>query len=322
MPPRLAAEIDLALAAVRSASALCLAAASTGSGRMEKERREPVTVADFGSQAVVLRSIARTFPSDAVMAEEGSADLGSAGDAAVAGVVAAVSEAIGTAATAEEVFGWIDHRGAPGRRLWAVDPIDGTKGFLRGEQFAVAAGLVEDGVPVFGVLGCPRLELSGMHGVLVWGGPGLGAFVQSLGGGKVRPIGVSAVTDPWRARILGSVEAAHGDPDLLQRVVERVGIGGGWVRIDSQAKYAAVAAGMADLYVRPRNRPDWRERIWDHAAGAAVVAGAGGRVSDLEGRDLDFTTGEVLERNRGVLVSNGPLHPAVLAALGDLEREV
>jgi len=314
----LAAEIELGREAVGAASRLCLAVASSGVNLMEKSEREPVTVADFGSQAVILRAIAAGFPDDAVRAEEGSVDLASAGTAAVDGVTAAVTDAIGTSATPGEVFAWIDHRGRPGSRMWAIDPIDGTKGFLRGDQFAVAVGLIDRGVPVLGILGCPRLELSGMQGVLVWGGPGMGAFVQSLGGGKVRRITVSGVTDPVRARILGSVEAAHGDPEVLHGVVEHLGIGGGWVRIDSQAKYAAVAAGMAEIYVRPRNREDWRERVWDHAAGAAIVAGAGGTITDLDGLPLDFTTGDVLDLNRGVLVSNGGLHAAVLGALASI----
>ncbi len=314
----LAAEIELGREAVRAASRLCLAVASSGLNRMEKSEREPVTVADFGSQAIILRAIAAGFPDDAVRAEEGSIDLASAGTAAVDGVTAAVGDALDLAVTPGEVFAWIDHRGRPGSRLWAIDPIDGTKGFLRGDQFAVAVGLIDHGVPVLGILGCPRLELSGMQGVLVWGGPGMGTFVQSLGDGKVRRITVSGVTDPVRARILGSVEAAHGDPELLRRVVEHLGIGGGWVRIDSQAKYAAVAAGMAEIYVRPRNREDWRERVWDHAAGAAIVAGAGGTITDLDGLPLDFTTGDVLDLNRGVLVSNGGLHGAVLEALASI----
>ena len=314
----LTTEIDLARDAVRMASRLCLAAAAGGLDRMEKSEREPVTIADFGSQAVLLRAIAAGFPGDEVRAEEGSADLIAAGQPAVDGVTAAVAVALDAPATVDEVCSWIDHRGPSGARTWAIDPIDGTMGFLRGDQFAVAVGLVEHGVPVLGVLGCPRLELSGMHGVLVWGGPGIGAFVQSLGDGKIRRISVSAVSDPGRARILGSVESSHGDPDLVRRVVEHVGIQGGWVRIDSQAKYAAVAAGMADVYLRPRNREDWRERVWDHAAGAAIVAGAGGTVSDLDGLPLDFTTGDVLDHNRGVLVSNGGMHAAVLGALASV----
>lgn len=89
------------------------------------------------------------------------------------------------------------------------------------------------------------------------------------------------------------------------------------MRIDSQAKYAAVAAGMAEIYVRPRNRADWRERVWDHAAGVAIVTAAGGAVTDLDGRPLDFTTGSRLEDNRGVLVTNGFVHELLLAALRD-----
>lgn len=311
-------EIGLIRDAVRRAARLCVTSAAASQFWYEKREREPVTAADFGAQAVLLRALIAVVPDDAVLAEECSADLVRAGADVVAGVTTAVAAAVEGAVTKEQVLGWIDHRGGGGNRVWAIDPIDGTKGLLRGDQYAIAVGLIEDGQPVFGALGCPRLELSGMHGVLVWGGPRLGTFVESLGGGKVRPLVVSGVADPGRARILGSVEVAHGDPELLQRVVERVGIGGGWVRIDSQAKYAAVAAGMADLYLRPRNRDDWRERVWDHAAGAAIVAGAGGRITDLDGLPLDFTAGDRLEHNRGVLVSNGPLHDRVLRALAEI----
>jgi len=104
-------------------------------------------------------------------------------------------------------------------------------------------------------------------------------------------------------------------PSLVRELIERVGLGGGWVRIDSQVKYAAVAAGLAEIYIRPRSREDWRERIWDHAAGAAIVEGAGGRVTDLDGELLDFTAGPTLENNRGVLVTNGAVHDVVLGAL-------
>lgn len=309
-------ELTVAREAARRAARLCLAVVAEGFGRMEKSEREPVTVADFGSQAVILDAIATAFPGDAVIAEEGSADLVAAGPDLTDRVVAEVSRAFGETRDEAAVLAAIDHRGTPGRRTWAVDPIDGTKGFLRGDQFAIAIGLLVDGVPAAGVLACPRFELSGMPGVLVWGGPGIGAFVESLaGGGKARPLTVSGVTDPARARLLGSVETAHGDPELLQHVMEAVGIGGGWVRIDSQAKYAAVAAGMAEIYVRPRNRVDWRERVWDHASGAAIVAAAGARITDLDGKALDFTAGPTLEHNRGVLVTNGAIHDVVLAAL-------
>jgi 3'(2'), 5'-bisphosphate nucleotidase len=60
------------------------------------------------------------------------------------------------------------------------------------------------------------------------------------------------------------------------------------------------------------------EKIWDHAGGALVVTEAGGRVTDITGADLDFTLGYRLEKNRGIIVSNGRLHNAILAAIDEL----
>jgi 3'(2'), 5'-bisphosphate nucleotidase len=87
--------------------------------------------------------------------------------------------------------------------------------------------------------------------------------------------------------------------------------------MDSQAKYAVLAAGGADVLVRlmSPSRPDYKEMIWDQAAGSIVIEEAGGRVSDLDGRALDFSHGRRLERNRGILATNGRLHDTVLKAL-------
>lgn len=301
--------ILLARRAVRAACDVCLAAVRPDV--MHKQGAEPVTIADFASQAVLLREIAASFPDDGVFAEESAAALGELGGVetlAAAAVLAGAPDAM-------SLLGWIDHRGGDGAVSWAIDPIDGTKGFLRGDQFAVAVGIVQDGVPIAGVLGLPRYARGESAGVLLWGAPGHGAFVEPLLGGDPQPITTSPSADPATLRVLGSVEAAHGDPAAVEDLIATLGIGGGWVRMDSQAKYGAVAMGEADVYVRPRNRPDYRERVWDHAAGAAIVTAAGGRVTDLDGADLDFTHGPRLDVNRGVLVSNGPLHDDIVAAL-------
>ena len=315
--PDLGGMLAVARRAVRAAAALCMQVAAAGPHRLEKIGREPVTLADYGSQALILGLLAESFPDHGVLAEEGSAHLlAEGGVSGVAAVAAFVADATGVECSAEDLVGRIDHRGGRGTPLWAVDPIDGTKGFLRGDQFAVAVGLIDGGRPIAGVLGCPRLTIAGIEGVLVWGGPGLGAFVEPIAVGDPTPIAVSTVDEARRARVLGSVETDHGDPEVIRRAVARAGLGGGWVRIDSQAKYAAVAAGLAEAYLRPRNRADWRERVWDHAAGAAIVTGAGGRVTDLDGLDLDFSTGGTLENNRGVLATNGLVHGMVLGVVG------
>jgi 3'(2'), 5'-bisphosphate nucleotidase len=102
--------------------------------------------------------------------------------------------------------------------------------------------------------------------------------------------------------------------DLL---AETLDLGGRPIRLDSMAKYLLLASGQGDLLFRlisPHSR-GYREKIWDQAAGSLLVEEAGGRISDLDGVPLDFTTGRLLENNRGVLASNGRLHQAALEAL-------
>jgi 3'(2'), 5'-bisphosphate nucleotidase len=87
--------------------------------------------------------------------------------------------------------------------------------------------------------------------------------------------------------------------------------------MDSQAKYAVLAAGHGELYLRllSPKQLDYREKIWDQAAGSLIVEEAGGRVTDLHGHPLDFSAGRELRNNRGILASNGLLHSIALKAL-------
>jgi 3'(2'), 5'-bisphosphate nucleotidase len=90
--------------------------------------------------------------------------------------------------------------------------------------------------------------------------------------------------------------------------------------MDSQAKYAVLAAGVGDVNLRliSPKMPAYRERIWDQAAGSIVVEEAGGRVTDLDGKPLDFAQGRTLATNRGVLATNGQLHDALLDGLKEI----
>jgi 3'(2'), 5'-bisphosphate nucleotidase len=81
-----------------------------------------------------------------------------------------------------------------------------------------------------------------------------------------------------------------------------------------------LAAGGGDVLLRliSPSRPDYREKIWDQAAGSIVVTEAGGRITDLDGRSLDFSQGRTLARNRGIIATNGHLHEAILAGLREI----
>ena len=204
-------------------------------------------------------------------------------------------------------------------RYWTLDPIDGTKGFLRGDQYAIALALVEDGDLKVGVLGCPYLSFDGgERGLLFVAVRGEGAIMMPLGGGDAQPLRVVQDPQSEQFRFVESVESGHGNQSQQSAMAQAVGIQSPSMRMDSQAKYAAVAAGQAALYLRlpsPKT-PDYREKIWDHAAGTLVVQESGGCVTDMHGNPLDFGQAARFENNPGVVVSNGLLHPQVIAALG------
>ncbi|MEL6381600.1 MAG: 3'(2'),5'-bisphosphate nucleotidase [Cyanobacteria bacterium J06626_18] len=286
---------------------------------MEKSDKSPVTVADYGSQAIICRALAQAFPADPVVGEEDAADLQTPDMADRLKQVTGFIQAVIADAQPKQVTDWIDHgNGAPAKRFWTLDPIDGTKGFLRGDQYAIALALIEDGDLKVGILGCPALSFGdGEPGLLFTAVRGEGTKMRSLTGGEAKQVKVVQPGDAERLRFVESVEASHGNQEQQQAVAQAAGISQPSVRMDSQAKYGAVAAGEAALYLRlPSPKyPDYREKIWDHAAGAIVVEEAGGRVTDMHGKPLDFYSAAKMMDNRGVVVSNGVIHDSTLSAL-------
>lgn len=317
-------EVQFLLAATRQASRLIKRVAHHLAGNsLTKNDRSPVTVADFASQALVAYLLKQHFPQDVLVAEESSEALRQPENRALLEQVTAYVQEMIPAATPDLVCEWIDRgAAAPGTRFWVLDPIDGTKGFLRGDQYVTALALVENGQVMLGALGCPNLDADlrpqkDEAGAQVIAMRGQGAWTMSLTGGIWRQIHVSPVDDPRQVRILRSFEAAHTDGDKIAEFARALGTRAEPVRMDSQAKYAMLAGGSGEVVLRllsPKN-PHYVEKIWDQAAGALIVEEAGGKVTDLQGRPLDFSQGRLLKANRGVLASNGPLHEVMLDAL-------
>lgn len=312
-------QLAAAVEAVRAASRVCIAVqrALVSADTLEKKDKSPVTVADFASQAIVCSKLIAALPGDCVVGEEDSAELREGEQSALrAAVTEKVGGELGTSASESQVLDWIDLGGADatGDRYWTLDPIDGTKGFLRGEQYAVALGLIEDGEVVLGVLGCPNLPSEGGTGALFAAVKGQGAHVLRLEGSGTQgtPLQVAQVSTPAQARFCESVESGHSNQGESARIAELLGITQEPYRIDSQCKYAAVSRGDASIYLRMPTSADYREKIWDHAAGKIVVECAGGRVTDVNGNDLDFTKGRTLEDNRGIVATCGPIHDEVI----------
>ncbi|MGA1225486.1 MAG: inositol monophosphatase family protein [Phycisphaerales bacterium] len=304
---------------IRMREAVALAARATRSVRAgfdgashAKDDRSPVTVADWASQAVVSMTLGDALP---LVGEEEAAALRSDANAPLrARVVAAAAHALGRTVGESECLDAIDRgRAAPCARFLTLDPVDGTKGFLRGQQYAISLALVEDGSVTAGVVGCPSLPEDG--GDLSRADPeGCVAFA-TLGGGAWITRGAEA---PRRAAIANwspgaavraceSVESAHSRQDLSTELLASIGTPGAPARLDSQCKYIVVARGGADIYMRLPVKADYREKIWDHAAGALVAAEAGAKVVDVDGRPLDFGCGRELLGNRGVFAGHAAI---------------
>ena len=162
---------------------------------LSKEDRSPVTIADFASQALVSKRLLEEFPDDTLVAEEDAGDLKAAQNADLLGQICEFVKHYEPEATLDRVCEWVDHGGgAPTDRFWTLDPIDGTKGFLRGDQYVVALALIEDGEVVLGALGCPHLnrDLSPERddeGSLVIAARESGAWSRALDGNELRRIG-------------------------------------------------------------------------------------------------------------------------------------
>ncbi len=319
-------EKETAIQALTVASSLLRGIQNDLRQSIQKEDRTPVTVADYGSQAVICKILNDAYPEDSIVAEEDSTELSKPKHAEILSRVTQYVNASFPHISSDEIRQWIDlGSGALSHRYWTLDPIDGTKGFLRGDQFAIALALIEEGTVRVGGLACPNIPLDTGGGKQVHGGlfiavRGHGATQSDLAGGLGRKIRVSDVDSPSQAILVESLEPAHSDHRLNLELMEKLGISRSSIRMDSQAKYAILARGEACLYVRipSPQTPDYREKIWDHAAGSILVEEAGGRVTDAMGRTLDFTCGKKLEKNYGIIVTNGRLHSRVLDALGPL----
>ncbi len=210
-----------------------------------KQDNSPLTLADLESQRIILEELARLTPGLPVLAEESAQAP------------------------------WAQRRGW--RELWVVDPLDGTREFVkRNGEFTINIALIDDHEPLLGLIAAPALDL------VYWGAVGCGAFVLR-GNESAAPIHVAPARHP--PRIVGS--RSHPSPQtaaFLERFGDcpRQGVG-------SSLKFGLVAEGLADLY--PRFGPTSE---WDTAAGQAVLEAAGGQVTRLDGHRLRYNCRESL----------------------------
>lgn len=319
---------DAAVRAVSSASLVCrfvqrqLETIRT----ITKDDRSPVTVADFAAQAVVGKMLRESLGDVRLVAEEASAFLRDVAHGPHVDAALAAAREAWPGVTRDELLDAIDiGSGDPhADGYWTLDPIDGTKGFIRGQQYAVCLAYIVGSEPVVGVLGCPNLPAS-LEAPLDKQDPAGCIYIAERGAGAWRADAGPTTRlrcAPWEpgmpVAMCESVDAGHTDHSANAAILARLGPAGKPARLDSQCKYAVVARGQADLYLRLPTRKDYVERIWDHASGDVIAEEAGCTVTDVRGVPLDFSHGRGLERNRGIVVAPPRLHPLVIAAAREI----
>ncbi|KAL5537634.1 hypothetical protein UlMin_043584 [Ulmus minor] len=364
-------ELDVAVRVVHMACSLCQRVqerlvSANGDHVKAKDDDSPVTIADWSVQATVSWMLSECFGSQnvSIVAEEDVQTLSKADSSGLlANVVSTVNEslaeapkyglksplnALGTPQILEAISR-CNSTGGPKGRQWVLDPVDGTLGFVRGDQYAVALALIEDGKVVIGVLGCPnypmKKELLKYHyqhhqtmskafppstnlwerGCVMYAMRGSGeAWMQPLinGGRKLEwpnsatLIRVSSIDDPALATSCEPVERANSDHTFTEGLAHSVGLRKQPLRVYSMVKYAAIARGDAEIFMKFA-RSGYKEKIWDHAAGVLIVEEAGGVVTDAGGRPLDFSKGLYLEGlDRGIIACSGAsLHEKIINAV-------
>ncbi|SCV72947.1 BQ2448_6872 [Microbotryum intermedium] len=347
-------EYKVAIAAVLKASLLAQKVQHEliGSGGVEKKDKSPVTVADYTCQALVSSLLFSHFPSDQIVGEEDSSELNTPENARTKTHIMrlaneAMSKVLEGQKESEQVWKevksvkrgekeWMEiidrgnSTGGKHGRHWALDPIDGTKGFLRGGQYAVCLGLLQDGHVVVGVMGCPNLPVDpkkpeGEKGALFIAVKDEGAYQvrfnlftfqpRSLSDPTLKRINMSSLPSLSSASFCESVEAGHSDHGTNARIASILGITRPSVRMDSQAKYCSIARGDGDIYLRLPVSETYEEKIWDHSSGSLLVTEAGGIVSDMNGKPLDFSLGRTLKGNKGVVAAHKDVHQKVIEAV-------
>jgi len=267
-------ELDAAISLARAAGAAALEHYGGPLKIVHKsENEDPVTQADHAANDVIVAGLEREFPADGLLSEE----------------------------TLDTV------RRLSISRVWMVDPLDGTKGFIEGNgDFAVQIGLVEEGTPVLGVVYQP------VPGVLHYAARGAGAWVARA---EARPeqLRVSSETNFARMRLAASRN--HHSPRMTT-VMRALGLGEEIRRGSVGIKTGLIAERQCDLYIHLSPRT----KHWDTCAPEAILAEAGGQLTDLWGEPLRYNTEDVQNRN-GLVAANGAAHPLVIERLAPLLDE-
>lgn len=271
-------ELDVAIALAHLAGKTILQHYTDGFETEEKigadNFSEPVTIADREASRIIVDGLAAAFPDDGILSEEEIDDI-----------ELRVSK----------------------RRVWIIDPIDGTAGFVKHDgDFGVQIGLAEDGVAVAGVVYLP------FHDVLSYAAKGRGSFTITGGGEPVR-MQTSEITN---FEDMGLAVSRNHLSSRMHRIIEHFGFSNITNRGSVGLKVSLIADQTCDIYIHPSPRT----KLWDTCAPQIILEEAGGRFTDLFGFEMRYDRVDLQNLN-GIVATNGPAHEEIIENLKPLLTE-
>ena len=358
-------ELEVAFSAIQVAARLSQhIITSQDKGIVEKEDLSPVTVADFAIQALLTATIQHAFPGDNVVGEENASELradllllehvyellrwvAGYGDSEAADEARAAfpADCCRVPKSREHMCNLIDECGSSGPakegRTWVIDPIDGTKTYVRGELYAINVALLVDGKQAVGVVGCPNMSMDvrapllnadiDPSGCIVFAVKDHGAFVRPLDGSieeaeaktrrltlhdpdltvsDLRFVTSVTLTDSALAGVheafAKSIDVPYPGCDLLP-----------WV-----LRWTGLALGLGNTTIWAYKRIDRLGKIWDHAGAMLLFEETGGHITDVHGKAIDLTAGRKMKDNYGFVAAPGKLHSEVLERLHVVMRDM
>ena len=194
-------------------------------------------------------------------------------------------------------------------KIWIVDPLDGTTDFVnRTGEFTIMVGLVENHVPVMGLIYWPTKQK------LYYAERGMGAFCSHSDTVDECIWEAISVRETQNLEDCLALVSRHHLSDREKKILDHLKITH-TASIGSSLKVMEISSGMADVYLTTTNKM----KQWDTCASFCIISEAGGKITDVAGNELVYNT-DIVNHENGLLVTNGFVHNEVVSKISDLEQ--
>ena len=296
-------ELSLATELAKNASKITEWFRKIGFETYQKSDKSPVTLADIATQIYITSHIKEIFPNDQIIAEEDGSFLDKKAEKLI---LSCFKDIIHDHITNLKEL--VEYKGKKSNRQWSVDPIDGTKGFSKGLCYSIGIGFMDKSDTKVCAICVPNYNKKSLAIFSAEKGEGAWVRTESRIFNKIK---VSSKTNIKQAKLVHSL---HYDEQWVTKFINVVGLKDAY-QVDSMVKFCKVADASADFYLKPIDHH--HSYSWDYCPGDLLVKEAGGKVTDLNGKELIYQDEHLLCSTYGFLASNGILHEEILDLINE-----